>query len=256
VGSVAVTSDGSKIVSGAWDNTIKVWDLNTGQCLRTFNVKSSVGSLAVTPDGTKIVFLYWQKEHWRAIDGIHSGELKVPFVKILDLNGGKQIHNWNMFDVFSGTITLKEFQTEEGALALTPDGRRFAFVRDAEHAVVLDLNTLQGKTFTGGAFEGDATSVVVTPDGTHIVSGFHCLRATYSAKPGPDGGIHIPSGFHWESVLEVLDMNSLDCQVLTGHTDQINSVAVSPDGTKIVSGSNDATIKVWNMPSAPSPGTP
>jgi WD40 repeat protein len=30
------------------------------------------------------------------------------------------------------------------------------------------------------------------------------------------------------------------------HSDCINSVAFSPDGTKIVSGSHDKTIKVWD----------
>ena len=31
------------------------------------------------------------------------------------------------------------------------------------------------------------------------------------------------------------------------HSGDINSVAFSPDGTKIVSGSDDMTIKVWDM---------
>ena len=31
------------------------------------------------------------------------------------------------------------------------------------------------------------------------------------------------------------------------HSDYIRSVAFSPDGTKIVSGSSDRTIKVWDM---------
>ena len=30
------------------------------------------------------------------------------------------------------------------------------------------------------------------------------------------------------------------------HSEDINSVAFSPDGTKIVSGSDDRTIKVWD----------
>jgi WD40 repeat protein len=31
------------------------------------------------------------------------------------------------------------------------------------------------------------------------------------------------------------------------HSDWIRSVAISPDGTKIVSGSDDKTIKVWDL---------
>jgi WD40 repeat protein len=36
------------------------------------------------------------------------------------------------------------------------------------------------------------------------------------------------------------------------HSDTIRSVAFSPDGTKIVSGSDDKTIKVWDS-GAPEP---
>ena len=36
-------------------------------------------------------------------------------------------------------------------------------------------------------------------------------------------------------------------QKTEAHSDCINSVAFSPDGTKIVSGSADKTIKVWDM---------
>jgi WD40 repeat protein/serine/threonine protein kinase len=41
---------------------------------------------------------------------------------------------------------------------------------------------------------------------------------------------------------------------LKGHTDTINSVAISPDGLRVASGSNDSTIRIWalNQPGTPS----
>ena len=36
---------------------------------------------------------------------------------------------------------------------------------------------------------------------------------------------------------------------LTGHTDCVNSAAISPDNKKIVSGSNDNRIKIWDLES-------
>ena len=54
--SVAVTPDGSQIVSGSGDDTVKVWDLNTGALLRTLTGHTDrVLSVAVTRDGSQIV---------------------------------------------------------------------------------------------------------------------------------------------------------------------------------------------------------
>ena len=35
--------------------------------------------------------------------------------------------------------------------------------------------------------------------------------------------------------------------MLEGHTDSVFAVAISPDGAKIVSGSDDKTVRVWSM---------
>ena len=35
--------------------------------------------------------------------------------------------------------------------------------------------------------------------------------------------------------------------MLEGHTEAVNAVAISTDGSKIVSGSADSTVRVWSM---------
>ncbi|NES72560.1 MAG: WD40 repeat domain-containing protein, partial [Okeania sp. SIO2D1] len=52
----AISPDGQTIVSGSYDNTIKVWDLATGNLKATLTVHSwYVNSVAISPDGQNIV---------------------------------------------------------------------------------------------------------------------------------------------------------------------------------------------------------
>ena len=40
-----------------------------------------------------------------------------------------------------------------------------------------------------------------------------------------------------------------DMYLLSGHTDNVTSVALSADGSKVVSGSYDKTVKIWSADS-------
>lgn len=40
-----------------------------------------------------------------------------------------------------------------------------------------------------------------------------------------------------------------DMYLLSGHTHSVKSVAFSADGSKVVSGSDDGTVKIWNADS-------
>jgi WD40 repeat protein len=48
--------DGSRIVSGSYDETIKVWDSDTGDCLKTLRGHTTVVmSVCMSFDGSRIV---------------------------------------------------------------------------------------------------------------------------------------------------------------------------------------------------------
>ena len=53
---MAVTPDGRRAVSGSRDRTLRVWDLESGQTVRTLEGHAkAVTAVAVTPDGCRAV---------------------------------------------------------------------------------------------------------------------------------------------------------------------------------------------------------
>ena len=55
VNSVSFSPDGTKVASGSDDETVKLWDVTSGECLQTLEGHSSdVNSVSFSPDGTKV----------------------------------------------------------------------------------------------------------------------------------------------------------------------------------------------------------
>jgi len=89
-------------------------------------------------------------------------------------------------------------------------------------------------------------SVAFSPDGTKIVSGSRDKTIKVW-----DSGALLPSklpllGPNSCLLACLADKLELLSEKTNAHSDWIRSVAFSPDGTKMVSGSDDKTIKVWD----------
>jgi WD40 repeat protein len=67
----------------------------------------------------------------------------------------------------------------------------------------------------------------VTADGKRVISG---------------------SSNNFDSTVKVWNLETGEKQLtLTGHSGSVLAVAVTADGTRVISGSSDNTVKVWNL---------
>jgi len=237
VGGVAVTPDGKTVVSGSNDSTLKVWDLETGQCRATFKGHTAdVNNVVVTPDGRTVV---------------SSSEDKT--LKVWDLETGQC------------RATFKGHTADIMGLVVTPDGRTVVSGSWDTTLKVWDLETGQCRATFEGHIDG-VLGVVVTPDGRTVVSGSwdktlkvwdletgQC-RATFKGHTSfvlgvavtPDGRTVVSGS--GDKTLKVWDLETGQCRAtFEGHTDDINDVAVMPDGRTVVSSSEDKTLKVWDL---------
>jgi WD40 repeat protein len=79
---VAIAPDGKRALSGSEDNTLKLWDLDSGRELRTFTGHSnSVLEVAIHPDGLRAISGSVDKtlKLWNLATGEVLATLKVDY---------------------------------------------------------------------------------------------------------------------------------------------------------------------------------
>lgn len=240
---VAVSPDGTWAASGSYDKTVKIWDLNTGQCRMTLEGHTEyVKSVAITPDGKRILSGSndYSVRVWDAGSGQEVAKLEGhtdrvwSVVALRDnarvLSGGfdKTLRLWELAsgtclktivcgtdggdDVFSTAVNPAGTQ----ALSGHRDGRVRLWSLEKGQC----LATLKGHSAI-------AQSVQITPDGRFALSGSD------------------------DTTIKVWDLAAGTCVgTLEGHQKAVMSVAISPDGTLIASvGFIDHTVRLWDWKS-------
>ena len=274
VRSVAFNHDGTMIVSGSGDNTIRVWDVSTGVCLSTLKGHTGdINSVAFNHDGTKIVsasgdFFDFSNRGdntvrvWNVSTGVCLSTLKghtrsvnsVAFnhdgTKVVSASSDKTIRVWN---VTTGEClsTLKGHTSSINSVAFNADDTKIVSASNdktirvwnvSSEVTVLIIKNIASTYIDDQASEDGFNSVALSPDGTKIVSASGVTIFEESRS------IWGPDVIENNNAIRIWDISTGEClSTLKGHTSSVNSVAFNHDGTKIVSGSNDETTRIWDV---------
>jgi WD40 repeat protein len=281
--SVAFSPDGKTLVAGAWDGSIRLWDLATRQELRQYTGHTGwVRSVAFSPDGKTLasggkdkIIRLWETATGREIHQLKGHESWIqclafsPDGRTLASRGtGQDLRLW---DVATGKearrIAVQPFG--DPSFAFSPKENLLAYHDDRRSITLLDILTGKEVRRITRARSGFG-QLAFSPDGTilagvyskHVQAHTIYLWETATGKElrsfpklagndwtvlfSPHGwSIASAGGDHEIRVWEVSTRQER-CRFRSPDKNP-TALAYAPDGRTLAQGSDDATVLLWDV---------
>lgn len=280
VAAAAVNSQG-KLITVGLDDTLRVWNLADGALEATLAVATADAAVvALSPDGSRLVAAYadGSARLWNFAGGAAPRSLigpAEPIVALTFFNGGRWLAaaaadgHIRIWDPAGAPIADWPVAESGEILALAAAADEQTLVLGLAGGGVRWIDSIDGRTIAQEFGPGSgAASFSVGPDGKRMLAvdaatgrlELWSLDKPASARPLalPEGFARLaalsPKGDYFayataDQLLRIVKLAALEVTAeYRGHTSRITSLTFLPDGSGVVSTSDDRSVKVWDVP--------